>query len=311
MLEKLKATAKYLVTFPWIRRPAYWIFKAFEIASGYRIEKYRFKKRTGYDLQLDPPRSFSEKIVYKKLFDRNLLLTKTADKYRVREYVKEQLGKERASEILIPLLYVTDNPETIPFDTLPDEYIIKANHGSGTNIIIKEGDDVDRQQVISTCKQWLAQPYGLFKHEWAYQGIDRKIIIEKLLRNNDGTLPKDHKFHVFNGTTEFIQVDFNRHTNEQFKRTLLTRDWQRIDASLKYPQGPNVDKPDTSDMLEIAENLAESLDYARVDLYNTDNGIYFGEITHYPGDGRVKITPTSFDFELGEKLKVFSIRGRN
>jgi hypothetical protein len=98
--------------------------------------------------------------------------------------LKDVLGQQEAEKILIPLLYVTDKPETIPFDDLPEEYIIKSNHASGWNMIVeKTSPPVNRKQIIAQCRKWLSKPYGLKRHEWAYQKIKRKIVIEKLLRD--------------------------------------------------------------------------------------------------------------------------------
>ncbi len=135
--------------------------------TNYKIEKWRFYKRTGYKLNLKKPRSFNEKIVWKKINDRNPLLPITADKYKVRSYIKKVLGEEKAREILIPLLYVTDKPKTIPFEKLSENFVVKSNHGSGTNIIIKNSK-YNKKEIVKECKKWLKTPHGLEKLEWAY-----------------------------------------------------------------------------------------------------------------------------------------------
>ena len=106
------------------------------------------------------------------------------------------LGEEKAKEILIPLSYVTNQPETIPFERLPSAFIVKPNHTSGRNIIVENGH-FNKKEIIKTCQRWLKIPYGLEKLEWAYQPIKRKIIIEKLLHEDDGKIPKDFKFYIF------------------------------------------------------------------------------------------------------------------
>ena len=157
---------------------------------NYQLEKIRFFKEVGYQLNLKNPQSFGEKIVWKKIHDRNPLLPVTADKYKVRSYIKEVLGEEKAREIFVPLLYATDQPDTIPFERLPSAFIVKSNHSSGRNIIVENGN-YDKQRIIKTCKRWLKTPYGLEKLEWAYQPIKRKIIIEKLLREEDRKILKE------------------------------------------------------------------------------------------------------------------------
>jgi hypothetical protein len=263
---------------------------------GYRKEKKRFFIRKGYKPDLNNPRSFCEKLVWKKINDRNPLLRVTADKYRVRSYITQLLGQERAGEILIPLLHVTDNPNTIPFDDLPDSYIAKANHGSGWNIIV-DGNDKTREEVIANCKKWLSTPYGLDKHEWAYQKIKRLITIEELLKDQN-KLPNDYKFYVFHGICRLVRVSFSRFNDAASSN--FNRNWTFIPLTHRTKkQGPIIDKPKNYDtMLSLAEELAQDFDFVRVDLYNIDGKIFFGELTHYPGSGSPSM-PADFDFELG------------
>lgn len=303
MFKKCTKLIRYLLRFRVIRFISNGIFTFIEKISGYQIEKFFFEKYTGYKSNIKSPRSLNEKIVYKKIHDRDPLLTLTADKYRVREYVKEKLGDETANQILIPLLYVTDDPDTIPFDELPEEYIIKANHGSGTNIIVQDNSKIDRQKIVKKCKLWLDWPYGLFKHEWAYQDIERKIVIEKLIYDKKGNLPEDYKLHVINGDVQFIQADYGRHDEGGIRRSVYNQDWEKLDVKIKYMnEGIRVPKPEKlQKMKELAIKLAAPFEHVRVDLYEVAGRIYFGELTHYPGSGRAKIDPVSFDFELGKR----------
>ena len=181
----------------------------------YEGEKNRFLKRHGYPLNLDNPKSFNEKIVYKKIFDRNPLIPRTADKYRARQYIRDRVGWE-ADNHLIPLLWVGKNPEDIPFDRLPDEYIIKPNNGSGRyilaerdngsvkydiNYIHKEGINLSNKEIIDECKDWFKTIHGAGWYEWAYQEIKPLIVIEKLLKDNKNNIPNDYKFFMFNFST--------------------------------------------------------------------------------------------------------------
>ena len=226
-----------------------------------------------------------------------------ADKYRVREYLKEILGDKETRKILIPLLYVTDDPKTIPFDELPDEYIIKTNHASGWNIIVEKGTYINRKKIIIQCGKWIREPYGFFKYEWAYQKIPRKIIIEKLLRDDYQNIPRDFKFYIFHGECKLVHVDSNRFSNHS--RSLFDSSWNFLPVTLKFPQGPKVKKPfNYKQMVQLSEKLGRNFDFVRVDLYMINNKIYFGEFTHYPGSGMEKFNPQSFDFKLGENWKL-------
>lgn len=304
----MKRKAKNFLKRIWYFKPVQFVaqrlFVAFEYSTNYKLERRRFYKRTGYKLELNPPRSFNHKIVYKKLYDRNPLLPIVADKYRVREHVKTKLGPEIASQVLIPLLYVTDDPETIPFSELPDKYVIKANHASGRNILVHNANDVNKDEIIKTCKQWLKEPYGFFKHEWAYSQIDRKIVIEKMLLDN-GSIPKDFKFHMFNGKWFMTQVNEGDFADKAGRNlTLLDTNWDMFDVFWEFaPMSEAPKKPSKlKEMIKISEKLSEDFDYLRVDLYCLDSDdIYFGEMTLYPTSGSPIVKPSKFDFWLGEE----------
>ena len=274
--------------------------------SNYQLEKIRFYKKVGYPINLKCPRSFNEKLVWKKIFDRNPLLSITADKVQVRSYIKEVLGEKKAKEILIPLLYVTDKPKTIPFKSLPSSFIIKPNHASGLKILVEDDTYYDKKKIIKMCKRWLKIPYGLDKLEWAYQSITRKIIIEKLLHNDNGNIPKDFKFYMFHGKCKLISVFFDRESNPS--RSFFDEKWNFLSVKrLSFYQGAKIQKPKNyKKMLELAEILSKPYDYISIDLYNLNGKIYFGELTHYPGSGTVKFEPNAFDFVLGKHWKIES-----
>ena len=282
------------------------VFNLQEKLTGYHREKRIFKKIRGYKLNLKNPLSYSEKVVWKKIYDRNPLMPVAADKYRVRQYLKDILGEQKAKKNLIPLLYVTDRPESIPFDALPEEYIIKANHGSGWNIIVEKNNPADRKQIIAQCRKWLGKPYGLKKHEWAYQKIKRKIVIEKLLRDENGKIPADYKFLVFHGRCREIQVIYDRFADISIG--WYAPEWNCLDikGKRKWEKTANyMEKPAQLDsMTALAEFLGTPFDFIRVDLYLVNGKIYFGELTNYPNSGRHSFAPVSQDFELGSKWKL-------
>jgi hypothetical protein len=264
----------------------------------YKLEKYIFYKKMGYWPNLKNPRSMNEKILWKKVYDRNPLMPITADKYRVRSYVREVLGENRAGEILIPLLHATGDPETIPFERLPDDFIVKANHGCGMNIIVEDGNS-DRDNILETCKMWLRTPQGTGRLEWAYQNIDRKIVIEELIRGENGRIPEDYKFYIFHGTCKLVWVAFERHVAT--RGTVYDSEWNALPVSWDAPRGPEIEKPRRfPEMLEIAEELGKNFDFVRVDLYAPNNRVYFGELTHYPASGNGRIIPKKFDYEFGQ-----------
>lgn len=277
----------------------------FDKLYGYRKIKNKFRERTGYELNLKYPRSYNEKIIWKKLHDRNPLLTVTADKYLVRSYITGILGKNEAGKILIPLLHVTEKPENIPFEILPENFVIKPNHGSRMHIFVKGNKKELREEIITKCKEWLKVNYGLYNYEWAYRNIKRKIIIEELLQTKGKSLPRDYKFYCFHGKCRVIRVSENR-----FGKTELAGyfqpDWKPLPVS--NPGYNNMttpfEKPSNLKYLtDLAEKLSAGFDALRVDLYSFDNKVYFGELTHYDASGMARFEPESFDYKMGSYWK--------
>lgn len=307
MRKKIRNILKYL----WNLKPIFLIrgtvFDWYEKISGYAVQRRAFVEKLEYELNLHNPKSFSEKIVWKKIYDRNPLLPVTSDKYAVREYIMEVLGAE-AKDILVPLLWSGEDPRNIPFKKLPSEYVIKANHDSGGNIIVSADKEwLAAKHIRKQVSEWLRLPYGLFKHEWAYKKIKPRIIIESLLRGEDGDLAQDYKFHVFHGQCRFIHTTPKVGGVRSGQRSLFTPEWRQIDVAWKHPKGPYVSPPKKlKDMIKLAEKLAAPFDYVRVDFYNPGDKIYFGELTHYHGSGMERFTPQDFDFEAGQYWSIIS-----
>jgi hypothetical protein len=296
-------------------------FRFQEWLTGYARERRAFQSRQGYPLDLTNPRTFSEKICWRKIYDRNPLLPCVVDKYAVRKYVVATLGERRAHSVLVLLLFETKEPAKIPFKSLSGNYIIKANHGSGMNAIVLPGTRLETQQIIKRCQDWLTVPYGFYMHEWAYQKVKRRIIVEPLLDDGTGQPPREYKFQVFHGKCALIQVLISRAWYDGVNDfgssalpnlTYFKPDWSWLDVSWKYywldvvfPVEPAQAPPDNLDeMIAVAEELARPFDYIRVDLYSTPHGIKFGELTPYHLTGNAAITPPAFDYELGDKWRL-------
>ncbi len=282
-----------------------YFFVLFQKFAGYPREKRKFRKATGHNLILKNPESFPEKIVWKKLYDRNPLLPLVADKFRVRDYIKAILGQKTAKDILVPLFYVTDKPTTIPFKRLPEQYVIKPNHASGKYIIVDKSNSLDPKQIIAQCKMWLSKPYGYMNHEWAYQSIKPKIVIEKLLLDDKENLPNDYKFFVFHGKCHLIQSIYDRLSD--VKLAFYTPDWKYLDIRAKkgFKQAVCQDKPKKlSAMIDLAESLGRYFDAIRVDLYLVDDKIYFGELTNYHMAGKFFWQPEACNYEVGKKWQL-------
>lgn len=260
---------------------------------------YKFFQHLKYNLNIFTPETFSEKIQWLKIFYENPLLTTCADKYRVREYAAEKIG----ADTLIPLTGVYDSPDEIDFDTLPERFALKVNWGSGQNIICRDKKTFNMQEAKNKLRKWLQKESNHYYHsfEVSYKNIVPKIICEQYIEQLDGKL-LDYKFFCFNGKVEYIQVDFDRHTNHT--RSLYSRKWEKMNFILKFAQQIEfIPRPECFEkMVEFAERLAQDFLFVRVDLYNISTKIYFGEMTFYPGSGMEAFFPQEWDGKFGELL---------
>jgi hypothetical protein len=234
------------------------------------------------------------------LHERDERFTLISDKFRVRDYVAEKLGRD----YLVPLLWNGDDAERIPFDDLPWRFVIKVNHGCGSNIIVQDKRQLDRERTKSQLKRLMKTNYCTDTYlgiAWAYRNIRPQIIIETFLEEN-GKVPTDYKFFCFSGSMQYFKLDFDRfedHVESFFDRE--SRKLDLIEVGLKAHQG-RIDLPaNLQDMVRLAESLSEGFDFMRVDFYNINNKIYFGELTPYPGGVSAKFDPDCYDYAFGAK----------
>lgn len=264
-------------------------------------EKYikkKFKKELGYEIDFNKePETFNQKIQFRKLYDNNPLYSICADKYRVREYVKEKIGEE----YLIPLYLVTDKLTEEQWDKLPNSFVAKANHNSGPVQIVKDKSKVDKKKIIKELNNQLEIDYGIISMEKFYSDIPRKIIVEKYLEHGGDTL-QDYKYHSFkNQSNKTFIENITKRKFEYLESNFYTTEWKKLDFSI----GTNIDKLERKRvknidlMNELAEKLSRDFDYVRVDLYNINGKIYFGELTFCGDSGFGRFTDESWDYKFG------------
>lgn len=246
------------------------------------------------------PVTFSEKVLYRRLFDRRPLLSQLADKAAVRSYVQSRLGPE----ILPKLYYLTTRPDTIPFDQLPNTFVVKPTHGSSWVQIVTDKSALDRAALIETCRGWLKRSYYEETREWVYKNIMPQIIVEELVDDGSGTAPHDYKLFVFDGTVKLIQVDTGRFIDH--RRRLYTPEWEKVNALSHHDDiVGDVPRPvHLREMIAAAQKLGDGLDFIRADFYDTGERVYFGELTCYPAAGLERFRPKDFDRILGECWKL-------
>jgi hypothetical protein len=257
-----------------------------------------FLRVHGYALDLKDPKTNNQRLVHKMITDRNPLIPITSDKVRVRDYVREKLGKALAEEILIPVYHISKTGRDIPNDQWDTEFFLKANHGSKSNKIIPAGEDP--QIVSELAVQWLNQSYGQAMHEWAYRDIPRRIICEQVLRDETGNIPMDIKYYCFNGKCKLIFFYKDRFGEPARIFSDENRNPIHGFQSVGYRMLEEVPKLSThSRMLELAEKLSQGFQYCRVDFYSMEDKVYFGELTHYTGAGLEKLDSYEIDLALG------------
>lgn len=264
-------------------------------SDGERILLQQYFRATGTPLNLSSPETFSEKL-YCRMISWNRghhpIFTQLADKYTARAYVRNKVGESH----LVKLLWHGGDPRAIPFETLPAEYVIKTNHGSGQIIVVK--GKANRVEIIDKLSKWLKSNYYWSGREYQYYNIKPQVMIEEYVRSQDGSGPLDYRFWCFGGTPEVIQVDNRAHDLNPFFDT----QWNLLD--LHYREGvsrPAMERPlNFAQMMSVASQLSEGFDFVRVDLYNVDGKIYFGEFTFTPA-GSLKFRPESWDGKLGRK----------
>ena len=243
------------------------------------------------------PRLFTDKILHRIMFDRSKRLRVMADKFEVRGYVADQ----GCAALLPELLHVTTEPSAIPFDLLPDRFVIKPSHGANWVRVVTDKRTLDRDEMIRTCNSWLAQNYYDITREWGYDGITPRILVEELIDDGNGITPHDYKLFTFDGRTEFILVVMGRFA-ERF-HVLMTPDWQAVDVIWPACGARRTDvapPPHLAEMMHAAQRLGSGVDFARIDFYDTRHKLFFGEMTMTPGCGLDRYDPPSFDERLGK-----------
>lgn len=258
--------------------------------------KKKFKKCLGYEIDFNKePETFNQKIQFRKLYDKNPLFSLCADKYRVREYVKEKIGEE----YLVPLYLVTDHLTEEQWDSLPNSFVIKTNHDSGTVKIIKDKSKVDKNKIIKIMNEALKIDYGIISMEQYYSDIPRKIIAEKYLGDNI----QDYKFHIFKNGEFYLQIDSDRFIKH--KRSIFNKKFEKTDfkwnSDYEFIDNKKIlNKNELLKMSKIAQKMGEEFEYVRIDLFWINSKIYIGEMTFCAASGFENFSPQRYDKLLGD-----------
>lgn len=251
----------------------------------YELKRWYYLKSGRGGVDLEHPITFDEKIQWMKIYDKNPLKKLLADKVKVRDYIKNEIGEC----YLVPVIGIVDFFDQIDFNDLPNRFVLKCSHGSGWNEIVKDKAKMDIPKVKRNFDYWMSLDYAFFSgFEMHYKGMDRKILIEQYVEQPDGNL-FDYKIHCFMGIPRIIQVIGDRNvSNHTAREAFYDIHWQRLNVTLGvYKQYENeVPRPSKLDeMIAIAEKLSKQFQYVRVDLYEIENKVKFGECTFTPNSG--------------------------
>lgn len=256
-----------------------------------------YKNQTGRELDLENPQRFTEKLQWLKLYNHNPLTSQCADKFLVRDYIESK----GYGDLLNELLAHVEDVDDLDIDSLPERFVVKAAHSSAMNFICNDKKSVNWKSKKRIFKLWLKLNLYLDGREWVYKNLKPSIVVEKYLEDDSGYL-RDYKFFCMNGKVAFVQADEDRYSDH--KQSYYSTEWEKLDfttgvkdCEVKRPE--NLEK-----MLEIASRLSEDFPFVRVDLYNCNGRIYFGELTFFGGSGFYSFDPDEYDFRFGSMVRL-------
>lgn len=268
--------------------------------------KIQYRIKLGRWPNMKHPQRFTEKIQLYKMKYRKPVMHQCVDKYEVREYIENKgLG-----HILNELYGVCETPDEIDFKILPNQFVLKTTGGSGGQnvIIVKDKESSNVEELREKLRRWNGSNNlgALSGREWAYYSCKPRIIAERLLEESHtkGDSLTDYKFFCFNGTPKYVQTDIGRF--KEHRQNFYDMQWQCIGVHCTYPEGELLPQPENfDDMKRYAAQLSADFPFVRVDLYNVDGNIFFGELTFFPSSGYGKFHPDEFDFTLGSLFTTY------
>lgn len=265
--------------------------------------QYFFKM--GQKLDLKNPQTFTEKLQWLKLYNRQPEYTTMVDKHAVKQYVADKIGKQ----YIIPSLGIWDKVEDIDWDSLPNQFVLKTTHGGGSGgvVVCKDKITFDKQHAITKLTNSLNSDIYWNYREWPYKNVQKRIIAEQYMEDEDNIDLSDYKFYCFNGEPKYCQVVRDRNTKETID--FYDMQWNHMSFVGLNPFVSNgktaIIKPTSFDsMIEICRKLSKNIPFVRIDLYIIKDSIYFGEITFFPHSGLGRFSPAIWNEKLGCLIKL-------
>lgn len=262
--------------------------------------KRLFKTVVGYDLDFNNPKTFNQKLQWLKLYNCNPNYSNLVDKYRFKQYVSERFG----NEYIFETLGLWDKYDDIDFDKLPNRFVLKCTHDSGSVVLVENKNLIDHEKCKEFFDEKLSINYYWAGREWPYKNASRYIICEPYMCEPDKMI--DYKFMCFNGVPKLVFTCTERFEKSGLKVTFFDMDWKRMDFERHYPKSKkNIQKPlNFNKMIEFASKVSENIPFVRVDFYEIEGKLYFGEMTFFPGGGMEEFTPIEWDYKLGEWIQL-------
>lgn len=260
----------------------------------------RYKEVTGEELDIDNPRTFNEKLQWLKVYENKPEYSKYVDKYAFKKLIEEKYG----SKYIIPLLGVWDRYDDIDFEKLPEKFVLKCTHDSGSVVMCDKSKPLDHDKKRARIEDCLSGNYYWTSREWPYKYVKPRIIAEKYVEDEFKEL-RDYKIFCFDGEVVLIQVDFDRFSIH--KRNIYNLDWEYVPLTIKYPTAPEIEIPRPNcleEMISIARDLSKGIKHVRVDFYVINEQPIVGEMTFFHGGGMEKFTPNEWNYKLGEYIRL-------
>ena len=263
--------------------------------------KLKYKLAIGNKLDLNNPKTFNEKIQWLKINNKKDIYTKMVDKYEVKKYVADIIGRK----YIIKTIGVYDSFDQINFNELPNQFVIKCTHDSGGLIIVKDKSKLNIKETGAKINKALKKNYFYSCREWPYKNIIPRIIIEEYMEDETYKELIDYKIMCFNGEPKIIFTCSERY-KQGLKVTFFDMNWNRLNFKRHYPtSNEKIEKPTNyAKMIELSKKLSKNIPFIRVDWYEINKKLYFGELTFYPGSGFEEFTPSEWDRKLGDMLEL-------
>lgn len=264
--------------------------------------KRMFKARMGYELNLDNPSTFNEKLNWLKLHDRKLIYSTMVDKYEAKEFITSRVG----DEYVIPTYGIWERFEDINFDELPNQFVLKTTHDSGGVVICKDKEHLNFESARKKLERSLHTSYYQLYREWPYKNVKPRIIAEAYLVDEHGGSLRDYKFYTFNGEPRLFCINTNREGKGGLKVDYFDMNRNVLDFTWGFPHpDERADFPKGLDtMIQLSRKLSKDTFQLRVDFYESMGRVYCGELTLFDGGGFEPLEPQEWDYKLGQYIKL-------